>query len=310
MAERDTAPARVSWELRWLLTLAAIGRERSFSRAAETLGYTQSAVSQQVHRLERAVGQRLVDRPGGLRAVRLTPAGELLLGHAEAIIARLDTARADLQALAAGEAGTLRVGCYQSVGVRLVPRVVREFQAAWPRVRVELTETEDDAHLLHLVERGELDLSFVVLPMMPGPFQHTELLEDPYVLVVRDNSPLGAGVPIGPADLAGVPLVTYAQMREVHAIENRLGRPELASQILLRSNDNGTILGLVAEGVGAAVISWLSADPFRAGLRIVPLQDVTPRTVAIAWHRDRYRIPAADAFVHIARQEAHTAGAP
>jgi DNA-binding transcriptional LysR family regulator len=310
MTERDVAAARTSWELRWLFTLAAIGREGSFSRAAEALGYTQSAVSQQVQRLERAVGQRLVDRPGGLRAVRLTPAGELLLGHAEAIVARLDSARADLVALAQGEAGTLRVGCYQSVGVRLLPRVVREFQASWPRVRVELTETEDDADLLRLVERGELDLSFVVLPMMPGPFGHQELLEDPYVLVVRDDSPLGARVPIGPGDLAGIPLVTYAQMREVHAIENRLGRPELASQILLRSNDNGTILGLVAEGVGAAVISWLSADPGRDGLRIVPLQGVAPRTVAIAWHRDRYRLPAADAFVQIARQQAHAAGVP
>jgi DNA-binding transcriptional LysR family regulator len=310
MTGRNFHAERGSWELRWLLTLAAIGREGSFSRAAETLGYTQSAISQQVGRLERVVGQRLVDRPGGLRAVRLTPAGELLLGHAEAIVARLDSARADLRALAEGEFGTLRVGCYQSVGVRLLPRVVREFQTTWPRVRVVLTEAEDDAQLLRLVERGELDLSFVVLPMMPGPFEHQELLEDPYVAVVRDDSPLGASESISPRDLTGMPLVTYAQMREVHAIENRLGRPELAGQILLRSNDNGTILGLVAEGVGVAVISWLSADPFRDGLRIVPLQGVTPRTIAIAWHRDRYRVPAADAFVHIARQEAHAAGAP
>lgn len=310
MTGRDSRVARASWELRWLLTLAAVGREGSFSRAAEALGYTQSAISQQVRRLERAAGQRLLDRPGGLRAVRLTPAGELLLGHAEAIAARLDSARADLLALAEGESGTLRVGCYQSVGVRLLPRVVREFQATWPRVRVALTEAEDDAQLLRLVERGELDLSFFVLPMMPGPFEYQELLEDPYVLVVRDNSPLGAGVPVRPRDLAGIPLVTYAQMREVHAIENRLGHPELAAQIVLRSNDNGTILGLVAEGVGAAVISWLSADPSRDGLRIVPLRGVTPRTVAIAWHRDRYRIPAADAFVRVARQQAHAAGAP
>ena len=99
-------------------------------------------------------------------------------------------------------------------------------------------------------------------------------------------------------------------MREVHAVENRPGRPELAGQILLRSNDNGTILGRVADGVGAAVISWLSVDPFRDGLRIVPLQSVSPRTVALAWHRDRYRIPAACAFVQAARQEAHAAGAP
>ena len=88
--------------------------------------------------------------------------------------------------------------------------MLHEFQAAWPREHVELTEAEDDAQLLHLVERGELDLSFVVLPMMPGPFEHQELLEDPYVLVVRGNSPLGASVSIHPRDLAGILLVTCA----------------------------------------------------------------------------------------------------
>ena len=83
-----------------------------------------------------------VERPGGPRAVQLTAAGELLLGHAEAIVARLDSARADLRALAEGESGALRVGCYQSVGSRLRPRVVREFRTAWPQVRIELTEAE------------------------------------------------------------------------------------------------------------------------------------------------------------------------
>ena len=104
-----------------------------------------------------------------------------------------------------------------------------------------------------------------------------------------------------------MPLLTYGHMREVHAIENRLGRPELFDQILLRSNDNGTILGLAAEGVGAAVISWLSVDSARDGLRTLPLQHVTPRTVAIAGHRDRRSNPAADAFLRVARQEAHAA---
>lgn len=291
-------------ELRHLVALAAVGRTGSFSRAAEQLGYTQSAVSQQIARLERLVGHTLVERPGGPRAVTLTAAGRLLLGHAEAIAARLGSAQADLDALAEGAAGVLRVGCYQSVGVRILPRVLRAFGAAWPLVSVELTEAEDDGELLQLVEHGELDLTFVAYPMVPGPFEHRELLEDPYVVVVQEENPLGRDRPVTLADLAGVPIVTYAQMREVHSIENRLGRPELTEQIVFRSNDNGTILGLAAEGVGAAVISWLSVDPFRGGVRTVALAGVGPRIVGIAWHRDRYRIPAADAFVQLATQEA------
>ncbi|PZS40211.1 MAG: hypothetical protein DLM62_04040 [Pseudonocardiales bacterium] len=298
------AELRGTLEIRYLITLAAVGREGSFSRAADALGYTQSAVSQQIARLERIVGHTLVERPGGSRPVTLTAAGAIVIGHADAIVARLASVQADLSALAQGTAGTLRVGCYQSVGVRILPRVLREFAGAWPQVKVELTEAEDDGELLHLVESGDLDLTFIAYPMMPGPFTHLELLDDPYVVVVKEDSDVGRdGGPVRLRDLADLPLVTYAQMREVHSIENRLGRPELTDQIVFRSNDNGTILGLAAEGVGAAVISWLSVDPFRTGVRTMALAGVSPRVVGIAWHRDRYRLPSADSFVRLAQQE-------
>lgn len=291
-------------ELRHLIALAAIAREGSFSRAAQSLGYTQSAISQQIHRLERTVGHTLVERPGGPRPVTLTAAGQMLLAHADAIVARLASARADLAALSEGSAGVLRVGCYQSVGVRILPRLLGAFRAGWPQVTVELTEAEDDGELLHAVERGDLDLSFVVYPMPPGPFADVELMVDPYVAAARSDSDLGKGIgPVRLAELAGLPLVTYAHMREVHAIENRLGRPELARQVVFRSNDNGTILGLAAEGVGVAIVSWLSVALRSPEIRVRPLAGVPPRVVGIAWHEDRYRIPASDSFVRLAQQE-------
>jgi DNA-binding transcriptional LysR family regulator len=93
-------------------------------------------------------------------------------------------------------------------------------------------------------------------------------------------------------------------MREVHSIENRLGRPRLRNQIVFRSHDNATILGLAAAGVGAGILSWLSADPYRPGLCFKRLAKVSPRIVGIAWHRDRYRIPAADAFIRLTQRAA------
>src|SRR4030088_324722 len=96
-------------ELRHLAALQALALEGSFGRAAIRLGYTQSAVSQQIAALERAVGERLVERPGGPKPVTLTEAGRLLVGHADAIVARLSAAQADMAALHEGAAGTLRV---------------------------------------------------------------------------------------------------------------------------------------------------------------------------------------------------------
>src|ERR671928_2125249 len=94
-----------SWlglELRHLTALKAIAEHGSFGRAARALGYTQSAVSQQIAALERAVGEKLVERPGGPRPVSLTEAGELLVRHADAIVARMKAAQADLAAFSEG----------------------------------------------------------------------------------------------------------------------------------------------------------------------------------------------------------------
>ena len=132
-------------ELRHLIALEAVAREGSFGRAAISLGYTQSAVSQQIATLERIVGERLLERPGGPRPVSLTEAGELLLRHAEAIVARLAAAQADLAALSDGAAGRLRVGIYQSVGERVLPELMRRFRASWPRVEIRLSESASDA---------------------------------------------------------------------------------------------------------------------------------------------------------------------
>src|SRR6266571_357808 len=176
-------------ELRHFLALEAVAREGSFGRAATALGYTQSAVSQQIATLERVVGPRLVERPGGPRPVELTEAGRLLLRHAEAIVARLQAARADMDALQAGEAGTLRVGAFQSAGARILPELLRRYTAAWPRVEISLEEAEDES-LLAEIEHGGLDLAFVMLPVPGQAIETVELVRDPYVLVTQADSPL------------------------------------------------------------------------------------------------------------------------
>ena len=303
----DTQATSESWlglELRHLIALKAIAEQGTFSKAAASLGYTQSAISQQIAMLERIVGQRLIDRPGGPKPVSLTEAGELLLRHADAIAARLSAAQADLAALDAGESGPLRIGTYQSVGARVLPALFREFSAQWPDVEITLQESADDRDLIALVERGDLDLTFVVLPLDPGPYETVELFRDPYVLVVPAGSPLAERdrAP-GLRELLEHPLISNRTCRTTQRVEDRLRHSGRDPYIAFRSDDNGTVQGLVAAGVGIAIVPRLTVDETDTAIRVVDLADrVPPRLIGLAWHRDRRRTRAAEAFVQLARE--------
>ena len=286
-------------ELRHLLALEAVAREGSFGKAATSLGYTQSAVSQQIAMLERIVGQRLIERPGGTRPVSLTEAGHLLLIHAEAIAARLAAAQADLNALGAGEAGTLRVGVFQSVGQRILPELMRRFREAWPKVEVALTESADDTELLALVERGGLDLTFSDLPVVEGPFESVELLRDPYVLVVPADSELAdRGASPSLREVAELDLIGHRHCRSLVQLEGVFRRP---LRYVFRSDHNQTVQALVAAGVGVALVPGLTMDPHDESTTLLELPKVPPRLIGLAWHRDRYRTPAARSFVETAQ---------
>jgi DNA-binding transcriptional LysR family regulator len=293
-----------SWlgvELRHLAALEAVAREGSFGRAAVSLGYTQSAVSQQIQTLERLVGERLLERPGGPRAVSLTEAGALLLRHAESIIARLEAAKADMAALAQGHGGRLRVGTFQSVGARVLPAVMRRFSAEWPGVDVELTESVSDEELQRLVERGDLDLAFAMPPLLEGPFESLELLADAYVLLVPGDHELADAGRASLADVGDVTLIGNRACRSTTLAEGELRQRGVGVDVAFRSDDNGTVQGLVGAGFGVALVPLLTIDRNDELVRVLELEpEIPPRRISLVWHRDRHRSPAARAFVDVA----------
>lgn len=292
-------------ELRHLAALEAVAEEGSFSRAAERLGYTQSAVSQQIQALERTVGEKLVERPGGPRAVSLTEAGELLRRHATAIVNRLDAARADMAALRAGETGTLRVATYQSVSARVLPRVMGRFLAEWPGIELGLSEPSTDPELYGAVEGGEVDLAFCSLPAPDGPFEAVELLTDPYVLLVPARSPLARRTAASLADLGDTALIGSNLCASGVAVETELRSRGVRVEYAFRSDDNTTLQGLVAANFGVALTPLLAVQAGDDRVKVLRLEPPVPRRrIAVVWHRDRHRSPAARAFVEIAREVA------
>jgi DNA-binding transcriptional LysR family regulator len=258
-------------EMRHFAALEAIAEHSSFSRAGEQLGYTQSGISQQLATLERLVGERLVERPGGPRPV----------------------------------SGTLRVGTFHSAGARLLPAVVRRFAEAFPGVELDLTEAANDGDLLRAVEGGRLDLAFMMFPLVEGPFEATELLSEPFYLVVAEDAAPARTPSL--REIAQLPLIGYGPVRPELRPEARLpGVP----RVVFRSNDDATIHGLIAAGVGAALLPRLSVDRTYPGVRAIPLGNRLPaRRIGIAWHRDRDLAPAAAEFVEASAAAARMAGA-
>jgi DNA-binding transcriptional LysR family regulator len=205
-----------------------------------------------------------------------------------------------MAALAEGTAGTLRVGILQSVGARILPAVLRRFNEEWPRVQVQVREEADEAELLRLVERGELDLTFAELPLPEGPFASEEVLRDPYVLLVSARSELAErdGVPL--RTLEHLPLIGWRTTGE----PDRILRGHVSDlNVVFRTDDNGTLMSLVAEGLGAAVVPYLVVNPRNPALTALALGGrLPPRVLAIVWHADRYRSAASHAFVELARE--------
>ena len=143
-------------DLRLLNVLREVALRGSFSAAAESLAYTQPAVSQQIARLEKQVGVKLIEREP--RGVRLTPAGEVLVRHTERVIAQLAAADEELQEVAAQARGRLRIGSFATAAGTIVPRAVAAFRQLRPAIEVEISLL-DPHESIPAVRRGDLEIA-------------------------------------------------------------------------------------------------------------------------------------------------------
>ncbi len=296
-------------EIRHLVALEAIARTRSFSQAGASLGYAQSAISQQIATLEKAVGHRLVERPGGRRPVSLTPAGEIVLRHAEHIAARVAAIGADLHALAAGEVGALRIGVFQSVSASLLPATLAAFRTSWPRIDIELRNAYHTAELATLVQSGEIDVAFADLTTISAPLEGRKLLEDPYVVLAPVGSSLAGESCVDWAALDGTELIAQSETDSCAIrVQQALAAAGAHARVVFRSDENIAVQRLVAAGVGYAVLPLLAVerDAPGADVVIVPLCEASrlARHIGVVWHRDRYLSPVTTAFIEAAASAA------
>lgn len=288
-ANSSIHPAWPSLELRHILALVAVAEAGTFSRAAEQLGYTQSAVSQQIGALERIVGTPLFERLGGRRPVRLTAAGEMLLAHSRAVLARVSSAAADLRALASGEQGELRVGTLPSIGTKVLPRLLATFRAGWPGIEIVLRESRESADLIRAVEAGDVDVTLIEIGRHDaGPLEVRPLLDDPMVFVAPADAPEASQRVVSIADIVHLPMIGTRNVGCRQIIDDAFRQAPVSPSYLFRSDDNPTIQGLIGSGLAYAVLPLLTVDENDPTVAIIPIWPKPPaRRLGIAWHAER-----------------------
>ena len=293
-------------DVRRMRVLREVAIKGSFSAAAESLSFTQSAVSQQIAALEREAGTTLVQRSA--RGVRLTEAGEAVVRHAEAIMARLAEAEAELEAIAGLRGGRLRTAAFESAGATLMPLAIAAFRQKHPAVELSMSMSEPE-DCVPLLRSGELDLAIVfesAVKQADDGIHRVHLIEDPMYLVLPRDHPLANRRRVRLADLAGEAWIGGQPDCECSRLISRAcATAGYDPRFAFETDDYTAMQGFVAAGVGVSLIAELGLTTVRDDIVVRDLGRDTPvRQIYAATLEEGYRSPATQAMLEILRDVA------
>lgn len=289
-------------ELRHLRYFQAVAEERSFRRAAERLFVSQPALSQQIRQLEEELGIPLFDRIG--KRVRLTAAGELLLGYARRVLHELGEAQRALAELEGLARGALALGVVQTVNAYLIPTVLARFIPAYPAIAIRIEELPANQIEAGLAA-GQLDLGIGFAPAGAPEIEAELLFNEELVLVVRDDHCLAGQERLPVSRLDGLPVALLSPAFCTRRLFDQCAQLARARpDIRVETNAIEGLLATVrAAGLATVLPALALRTPAGAGLRAVALCEPVPRrSVGLLWQRDGYRCAAARAFAATVRQ--------
>jgi len=287
-----------------LQAFLAVAEQTSFSRAADQLGLTQSAVSKRLSALEGELDVRLFDRVG--RRVLLTEAGEVLRPHARRVLAEMDASRQAVADLGGSVGGRLRLATSHHIGLHRLPPVLRAFVARYPGVELDLRFLDSEA-ACKAVDSGELEVAVVTLPTRPAETLCTETLwPDPLAIVAARDHPLAAAADQSPDVLRGHPAILPAVATFTRRLVNEALRPHgVEPRVVLETNYLETIKMMVSIGLGWSVLPRTMSD---GGLAEIDVRAVRlERRLGLVRRANRTLGNAARAFAAVARDHASPA---
>ncbi|MCK1819059.1 LysR family transcriptional regulator [Streptomyces sp. XM83C] len=294
-----------------LRTLDALARHGSVSGAAAALHITTSAVSQQMSKLEREVGQQLLAKNG--RGVRLTDAGRLLSDHAARILSQVELAEADLEAQRGQVAGELRISAFPTAARGLFPLALPGLRAEHPALRVRSCELEPERGVAGVV-RGDLDLAVVLdwynkpIPV-PDGLAKASVLDDPADVALPVGHRLAGRREVDLAEFAEDEWITWGEGEFCHEwLMFTLRSQGIEPRVAHRAAETHTQLNLVAAGLGVCIAPLLGRRPMPDGVVMVPLKQRVRRHVYVVWRTDADRRPSIRAAVRALRSAAALVG--
>ena len=288
-------------ELRQLAYFVAIAEERSFTRAAKRIPIAQPAISQQIGRLEAELGELLFlrDRSG----VRLTPAGQALLPHAQDALGAARSGREAVAALSGLLTGSLTVGHVHPLPDRRFLRLLGTFHDIHPRIELTLIEGETDA-LLAALANGQLHAALIGQGRYDRPPLDLESLlvaREPVVVAVHPAHPLAGRSAIPLRALRGEPMVTLTRASKLRStLETACHAAGFVPQIAAETSDLSVVVELAAEQLGVAVLPESALEGAAGVIRLRLTQPKLDRRILLVW-RPGASPPAGRAFLELAR---------
>jgi len=285
-----------------LITFMEVAKLGNFSRAGQKVFRSQSAVSAQIRQLEQEYGEKLLDRAG--KAVRLTPAGEVLFEYATRMLTLRNESMRAVADQGNSPRGILAIGANEATCLYVLPDVFAEYSRVYPAVQITIYRNFS-RKILERVEEGALDVGIVTLPVK-SPSLNVELIyRDRLMLMVKADNPLAkfSSVPI--SRIIEQPFI-YPKTGFTRQVLDKLFRPYQGQlRVAMELPSVGMIKGFVAAGLGVSIISASFATPeVRSGeVKLVDIQDVELwRELGLIYRTDRTLPRAATAFVALIRR--------
>lgn len=250
----------------------------SFTRTAEQLGYSQSAVSQTVQTLEQEMGTALFSRGRG--GVKLTADGEALLPYFRSICGAedaLERKRREMQGL---ENSTVRIGTFTSVSRNLLPRLMQQFKERYPGVQFVLQQGEYTG-ISQWIREGSVDFGFIGTQSAAG-LTVEPLYRDKMVAVLPPAHPLAAQEQVTLRQLSAEPFILLDEGDESVPL-GAFAQHGLSPRLAYKVYDDYSILAMVRQGLGVSILYRLVVSGFEQGLSLRPVAEPLERTVALAW---------------------------